>query len=111
MCANNEAIRTVKKSADFTERFAITAIVSFVPDGSVFVIDFLRPVMDIVVDKEGRVKGVHGELELSVRIILPPIACKRLLNALRSAVEKYESMFGEIPIREQIPEQVKKEET
>ena len=95
--------RRVKVAPDFVEKYAVAAIVSFPNDGSVFIIDFLKPRISIAVDEQGRVKRVHGELELVARIVLPPIVCKRFLAALQSTVRKYESAFGEIAVKEEAP--------
>ena len=86
----------VRRSPDFVERFAQAAAISFSDDGSTIVIDFLKPSLDIVTDESGRITGVRGELELSVRIFLPPVVAKRLLKALENSIRKYEEKFGEI---------------
>ena len=91
--------RVVKRASDFVERTATSAVVSFPEDGSVFVIDFLKPNIDIVVDERGKIVNVRGELEITARIVLPPMVCKRLLNALKNSIEKYESAFGEIRVK------------
>ena len=91
----------VRKSSNFVETLATSVIVSFPNDGSVFILDFLKPVMDIVADEKGKIKGIHGELELNTRVILPPIVCKKLLNTLKDTIDKYESAFGEIKVREE----------
>ncbi|MEB2835862.1 MAG: DUF3467 domain-containing protein [Desulfurococcales archaeon] len=94
--AEGGGVRLVRRSPDFVERFAQMVIVSFPNDGSVFVLDFLKPALDIVADESGRVTSVRGEMELNARIILPPLVAKRLLRALGSMVRSYEEKFGEI---------------
>ncbi len=94
---------------DFVEKYAVAAIVSFPSDGSVFIIDFLKPKISILVDEQGRVGRIHGELELVARIVLPPIVCKRLLAALQNTIKKYESVFGEIAVKEAPPVEERKE--
>ena len=97
--------RGVKRSEDFVEKLATAVVVSYPNDGSVIVVDFLKPAMEIMVDERGRITGIRGELELAARVILPPIVCKRLLIALKNTVEKYESEFGEIRIERGTPGQ------
>jgi len=101
--------REVKVSPDFVEKYAVAAIVSFPSDGSVFIIDFFKPRISILVSEQGRIGGVRGELELAARIVLPPIVCKKLLVALQNTVKKYESVFGEIVIKEEAPPEERKE--
>ena len=98
-------VRTLRKSSDFVERIALGAVVSFSNDGAAFIIDFLKPSLDIVVDEKGGVIGLRGELELNVRILLPPIVCKKLLRTLEKMIKRYESQFGEIPVKEVSEEQ------
>ncbi len=92
--------RLVRKSSDFVERLAVAVVVAFPNDGSIFVIDFLKPSLDLIVNEEGRVTGHRGDLELTARILLPPVTCKKLLKALEDAVKKYEDKFGKIPEKE-----------
>ena len=69
--------RVLKKSPDFVERMAVAVVVSFSSDGSMFIIDFLKPSLDIVADERGKLIGLRGEMERSVRIFLSPIVCKK----------------------------------
>jgi len=92
--------RILKKSPDFVERMAVAAAVSFSGDGSVFILDFLKPSLDLVADEKGKIIGLRGELEQSVRIFLSPVVCKKLLQSLSSTIENYEKQFGEIKVRE-----------
>ena len=88
--------RVVRKAPDFVERVAQAVVVSYPDDGSIIVLDFLKPSLDIVVDESGRITSVKGELELSVRVFLPPVVAKRLLRVLENVIRGYEEKFGEI---------------
>ena len=88
--------RVVRKAPDFVERIAQAVVVSYPEDGSLIVLDFLKPSLDIVVDESGRITNVKGELELSVRVFLPPVVAKRLLRVLENVIKGYEEKFGEI---------------
>ncbi len=89
--------RVLKRSPDFVERMAVVAAVSFSNDGSVFIIDFLMPSLDLVADEAGKIIGLRGELAQVARIFLPPMVCKRLLKSLARMIEEYERKFGPIP--------------
>ncbi|MHA1608750.1 MAG: DUF3467 domain-containing protein [Candidatus Njordarchaeales archaeon] len=103
-------VRPLKRSSDFIEVLSTAVVVSFPNDGSIFILDFLKPAMEIMVDKSGRIRGIHGELELSARIILPPVVCKRLLKVLEENIRKYEAQFGEIPLKGRTISKTMKEE-
>lgn len=92
--------RILRKSPDFVEKMAVAAAVSFSGDGSMFIIDFLKPSLDLVADEKGKIVGLRGELEQSVRIFLSPVVCKKLLQSLSRTIENYERRFGEIRVEQ-----------
>jgi hypothetical protein len=95
MMEKGEGKIRVLKTDDFVEKLAVAVIVGTTPEGF-FVFDFLQPVAHLVAERDGKVIGYEGELRDSVRIYTSPIVAKRLLNALKEQIDKYESMFGEI---------------
>jgi len=92
--------RVLRRSPDFVERIAIAAAVSFSGDGSMFIIDFLKPSLDLVADEKGKIVGLRGELEQCVRVFLSPVVCKKLLQSLSRMIESYERRFGEIRVEQ-----------
>ncbi|MHA1632206.1 MAG: DUF3467 domain-containing protein [Candidatus Freyarchaeota archaeon] len=91
----SEEERPVPRTRDFVETLAFAAIVGFT-DHRMFVIEFLRPETNVVMDKEGKFKGFRGALFSAARIYVPPVVAKRLLKALSTQIKSYEEKFGEI---------------
>ena len=94
----------VKNAPEFAERFATAAGVLVDATGSVFILDFYRPVISIELDEVGRPRHSTAELAVAVRVFLTPTAAKALLKSLGDAVRAYEEKFGEIRVRAVEPE-------
>jgi len=92
--------KILEPTKEHIERLAIGVVVGFNPEG-LFVFEFLKPILTVVVDEEERIKGLEGESRPDVRIYMPPRACKRFLKALEDMIRKYEERFGEIKIEEE----------
>jgi hypothetical protein len=91
----------IQKTETFTERFVTNAIITHTPDSN-FILDFGRPVIGAYAEKKsGKILGHKGELKLDVRLFMSHISAKRLLKALKSNIEGYESSYGEIKVGEQ----------
>lgn len=86
----------VPKTGDFTERLELAVVVSHTPEG-LFILEFLKPEVFLYADEEtGRFTKQEGKLASDVRIYIPPKTAKRLLNALKEQIEKYEEKYGKI---------------
>jgi len=91
----SEEVRPVPRARNFIEVLAFAAVVGF-SDQRIFTIEFLCPEANVVVDKEGKIKGFKGTLSSAARIYMSPLVAKRLLNALSKQINLYEKKFGEI---------------
>jgi len=89
----------VPQAKDFIEALAFAAVVGFT-EQRMFVIEFLHPETNVVVDREGRIKGFRGKLSSVARIYIPPLVAKRLLRALSTQIKLYEEKIGEISEKE-----------
>lgn len=90
----------IPKTETFTERFVTNAIITHTSDGN-FILDFGRPAIGAYAEKKsGKILGYKGELKLDVRLVMSHISAKRLLNALKTNIERYESTYGEIRVGE-----------
>ncbi len=85
----------IKPTNAFTERFAEGASIG-TSGGGLIILDFLKPEVSLMGEKNGKITGYRGELRPDVRIYLSPKVTKKLCDALNIHIERYEKEYGEI---------------